>query len=145
MLWGFFIMNTNVKVFRMESEGGRGMYTAGACEGNELRDSCIHPAPRNDSKLVKNLRAKCKGSGRIFDVDFEITSYKFGFDSEKQLLRWIYKNEWLEGLNRKGIVLAIYECDAEDVIVGHTQTIFKNYISKTQHNILEYFNLKENI
>jgi hypothetical protein len=70
-----------------------------------------------------------------------MSDYYFGFSSIDQLRSWIYKDDWLVGLHDIGMLLAVYICEDEDVLVGNTQAIFKGNVSKTQHSILEYFSI----
>lgn len=124
-----------VEIFRFEDECGTGMYYTNTNANDVFEwDTVNHPVPNEDSLLMSNLSEKT-GSCSIKKI------HKFGFSSMEQLRRWLYQDQWLIGLNRIGIKLAIYLCDEDSVVVGHTQSIFDDYLKKDQYNILEYFGL----
>lgn len=126
--------------YRIEYPDGKGMYhcvngewVASKIMGN---DKYRHPLPEDDSKLCEE---------RDFRNILCLTPYKFAFESVKQLRNWIYQDDWLQSLHNCGMLISEYTCQDEDVLVGNTQAIFKNEISRIQYNILEYFKLTENI
>ena len=124
-------------VYRIERHDGTGMYR---CANNSTvsaldimgYDDMQHPMPDDDSLLAK--RRVIEGVS-----DIQLRLYRFGFDSVRQVRNWVYKDAWLIALHDSGFVISEYLCNDYDVIVGHTQAIFKNEIEKESFSILEYF------
>ena len=48
-----------------------------------------------------------------------------GFANTDQLRSWIYKDEWLVQMERRGFRLAVFDIDNDHVVVGNTQAIFQ--------------------
>ena len=123
-------------VYRIELPDGTGMYRCGTnsvgagdiFDFNEVQ----HSIPDDDSLLAK--RRVIEGVS-----DIQLRLYRFGFDSVRQVRNWVYKDAWLIALHDSGFVISEYLCNDYDVIVGHTQAIFKNEIEKESFSILEYF------
>ena len=133
------------RVYRIESSVGSGMYYAGNAQWILDSEDTYekHPSPKRDSLLAPILIKKglyCE----VFD-NLICDEYKFGFDSIEQLRRWIYEDRWLVALHEHEMMIAEYELPDEDVLVGHTQVMFKRQdkYDKEQFNILHYFNLEE--
>jgi hypothetical protein len=121
-------------MFRIESaETSSGMYRASSTAHQMQGNSTGHPGPFDDALLVTGMFAEGFLPHRI------PREYVFGFESEKQLRRWIYKDSWLQGLHDEGMVLALIEVD--DYVIGHTQAIFKRTANVEIHSIKDYFKL----
>jgi hypothetical protein len=122
-------------IYRIELENGDGMYRS-RCGLNAFDVMPIgnikHPMPHDDSLLEKQREIKGVDSDKL-------TSYRFGFSSKGQLRSWIYNDRWLVDLHKIGYVISEYVCSDYDVLVGHTQAIFKNEIEKESFSILDYF------
>lgn len=151
------------QVFRIETVDGRGMYRSdfGLSVSNLLRDGGEnHPLPDQDSLLLPKVEDKLRDMFKERGLDYDDKekllvwdiqdiyndfwrSHFFGFGSIEQLRRWLYKDEWLIKLEEYGLVIAVYEVDDEDAMVGYTQAIFKRTGNdkKTQYNIKQFFNL----
>lgn len=133
------------KVFRIECGLGYGMYVYGPAESIFDSDDIYekHPSPKRDSLLAPILINK--GLYYVISDLLCCDDYMFGFDSIEQLRRWIYEDRWLVALHEHDMVIAEYELPDEDVLVGHTQVMFKRQdkYDKEQFDILNYFNLKE--
>ena len=124
-------------IFRIEdAKTGIGMYHSGKAQFfmNE-GDYDNHPAPSRDSLLVQNINVFKKRDGYASASDF-----KYGFDSIKQMRRWLYEDRWLKQLDTNGLKLAEIDVDESNLIVGHTQVMFRNEVSKRHYKINEYFN-----
>ena len=110
-----------------------GMYSSYASENMpatiyEKECETKHPAPRNDSLLVKTYMEFLEASGASTDAAYiEIGgSGYYGFSSLDQMRRWVYQDEWLEQLDEEGFVISKFEL--EDVIVGNTQAIALRFV-----------------
>lgn len=130
-------------IYRIEAITGEGMYRCrsalvsfkDACDIMPI-DEAKHPTPRNDSLLIMNMEA----SG--LDTNSEdVYEYRFGFSSLEQLRNWIYRDSWLIGLHDIGLVITEYCCEDKDVLVGHTQAIFKGSLYRKSYSIKKYFYL----
>ena len=55
------------------------------------------------------------------EVNFD---YYFGFTDETQLRTWFYRDKWLSMMKERGLKLTIWEVNATDAIIGHTQLAF---------------------
>lgn len=126
-------------VYRIETFGGIGMYFCNEDEEQTAQGiishwPARHPLPREDSKLCAAMREKA--------IDESLMQkYIFGFISVDQLRSWIYEDNWLKELHSLGLVISEYTCSVDDILVGHTQVIFKNHLTRTSYSIIEYFNL----
>lgn len=103
-------------MFRVEDSNGRGMYHSPlrVCDMEDMYDSATHPCPWNDSKLIDSLEV---WTG---DIDFQRHHY-FGFESPKQLLRWVYRREWWENLDFGGFKVSVFFAEG---VAGNTQAIY---------------------
>jgi len=124
-----------MKVYRLESPDGQGVYSNGAartiCEKLDNENlafdlSYHHPMPRQDSKLIESVGAK---SG-----DTYVENGKFGFTSYDQYRAWFYSDEFLEKCEEYKLLLCVYE--AETVYEGFTQCIFLNGKKVSEHSPL---------
>jgi hypothetical protein len=122
-------------VYRIEKDG-IGMYGSGGCGGEYGYDSFRHPAPDDDAKLRKATDERKAQDGKMY---FDYAPSHFGFISIEQLRAWVYADDWLRSLHESGHVLAIIRSD--DVLVGHTQVIFKRPEKYLKVSIKDYFNL----
>jgi hypothetical protein len=114
-------------VYRIEDVTGGGIYRGDLSGKNPMTiwSSDRHPAPRNDSLLVSGingLRSDDEISWCVSDW-IQYHDFIFGFASVDQLRSWVHKDRWLWLMQERGFHLAVF--DVEDVIVGHTQCIFK--------------------
>lgn len=127
-----------MKVFRLESKDGIGLYQCKCMFSDSTSDAARHPAPWQDSLLVQNIE-------KYNEYNKRMSEFFYGFVSTEQLLCWVYKNEWLIDMSKNGIVLSIYEVPDEYVLVGNTQAMFfrEKATGKESHNICEFFGLTE--
>lgn len=104
-----------MRVLRIEAADGSGMYLGGATSRARvnMNEPYAHPMPYDDSGL--ELQAF------KFLVEKRDDAF-FGFNSEAQLRRWVYRDEWVQALHEVGCVLVEY--DACEAYAGHTQVIF---------------------
>ena len=145
-----------VKIYRLEYEGedGAGMYgygpENGPCsefsaammtfgdvfeegyEGDAAHIVDVHPCPCEDP-LLRHL----------FDIEGTDQEYFYGFQGVVQLLQWVCSDQWLVGLHNLGIVLSIYNCPRESIVHGQKQSLFREHLSKTQHNLIDFFHLQD--
>lgn len=125
-----------VALLRLEHSNGYGLYHNLAGKGTSVGGRILefnvydHPDPYDDWRLTDGAAAKNKG----------LQDYFYAFKDEHQLLCWV-DPIYFERLANEGIKLAVYICEETDVIYGKQQTIFCEHISKTQHEILEYFQI----
>lgn len=117
-------------VYRIEDQEGGGLYRGDNSGSNPLRyDEDRHPVPQNDSLLTYNGQEKMLRDDvpefYTFSGWFENEGFIFGFANTDQLRSWIYNDEWLVKMERRGFRLAVFDIENEHVIVGNTQAIFK--------------------
>lgn len=125
-------MSSNtVKIYRLETVAGNGMYADCSAQKVMWHTNEQHPSPESD-RLLKHL----------FE-DKTHQDYFYGFSSVKACREWVPYDAWLEQLHELGIVLSVYVCPREAVVHGVKQSMFKEHISKTQHNLLDYFRLNK--
>lgn len=121
-------------VYRIEDADGEGMYTCNRSSENPIpsTSSSVHPLPRDDSGLVYAINRKRDYEDISTDVCCFIKdgNYIFGFGSTDQLRGWIYRDEWLWRLQRRGFRLAVFDIEDDNVLVGYTQSIFKRSDAK---------------
>lgn len=107
---------SRIKVFRVEDNNGRGMYAGaeGLSSVSEMFEPCTHPNPRMDDKLFEAI-AHSLG---CFDI---LKHHNFGFESAKQLLRWVYRRDWWEDLSKAGFMVSVFMAEGWQ---GNTQVVF---------------------
>jgi hypothetical protein len=122
-------------VYRVENKRGQGMYSGNNTEFLRVSDA-NHPGPTDDAKLIAN--AESKGI-RVYP------DYLFGFNSIKQLRKWLYKDEWLHKLHEAEYGLSVIYVHDEDFIDGDTQVVYnsKKIKDKYQSSILSALNLPD--
>lgn len=109
-------------IYRVEDIRGLGIYTSGADDWlTKFDDKENHPGPHRDARLKDWFSPGPLGMWYEHKSlsDWDI---RFGFASEAQLLKWLYKPIWLKQLAKAGMKLAIY--DAPDFRIGETQAVF---------------------
>ncbi len=94
-------------------------------------DAPNHKAPHKDKKLSKAMRY----------ADANLSDYFYAFASTPQLLRWLYKDEWLFALHERGVVVSEYVCKVDSVLHGSHQSVFKSSESRESFSILSYFEI----
>lgn len=116
-------------VYRVENAKGIGMYYISSIAGEGLghvmtdtgdteiyydtNEGGRHPAPRHDNKLDWSAFQDRHGP-----------QSRFGFASIDQLMFWLYREEWRQGLKDRGFTLAVYEADEGAYSHGDTQAVF---------------------
>lgn len=139
-----------VLIYRVESDDGTGMYIGqGGLTPMPMEFSEHHPAPDEDSKLVNQINYIVrKEQGDVEEAEMvspwtfiSKRGYFFGFDSQDQMRRWIYQDEWMKDLDDVGLHLTVYEVDPEDTVAGYTQAIFKrkNARQKYRTKLCDFF------
>lgn len=108
-----------MRIYRMESDSGVGMYRAAYCGPVYSLDQQAgyerHPAPTQDAGMSAQW-------GDLRPSQRE--KYFFGFSSLAQWRRWLYTDEVLDYLYGAGVRLAVYDVPDESCIVGFTQAVF---------------------
>lgn len=114
------------KVFRVETSGGRGMYSV--WYELDLGNSDAHPCVYEDSLYMENAE---KFNPALVDRRCGVlkwstypVGHRFGFESLDQLRRWIFNDDWIKKLSDVGCVLCVYEVPDIALIVGRTQVTF---------------------
>lgn len=136
-------------VYRIEGVNGGGIYRGEYSRQNPMSwVESKHPAPWRDSLLVHNSNRKRGDAFDItdsFDTWFSEENYIFGFASTEQLRSWVFVDLWLWLMQERGFRLAVMEIEDDDVIVGHTQCIFKreNVKQTSYFPIAEFFGIYE--
>lgn len=116
------------KVFRVENEAGKGMYSIRNADGDspdyfwEMSNNTNHPSPRDDIGL-KDLWIKAYNEGTYRE-------WNFGFRDLPQLRNWIYRQEWRDEIVSVGGFISVYEVDDRDYAAGDTQCIFRKEFAK---------------
>lgn len=126
-------------VLRLENINGEGMYSCGAA--HFMQERGFHVRPENDEKLWKNLQIYSQSTDKE-DCEQEMWNFRFGFSDCNQLKMWVYRKYWLQELEKVGMIVAQYECEDWNVLVGNSQALFKNEINKTVSSITDYFKEK---
>lgn len=122
-------------IYRVERFDGTGPYVG----QHELPEKILpsgftneHPDPSDDSLLVDRINMQIRREAED-DEHYRPVSmfsfimdrgYFFGFNSQDQLRRWFYADEWLVKLDQNGFNLSVYEVPPQYVFVGHTQAVF---------------------
>lgn len=106
-----------ITIVRVETSTGRGMYDSLWFECGLPNDN-NHPTVCGDSLYQTNLRKGYPG------CTWEPSGHRFGFLDIVMLRRWIYQDDWLVAMGRKGGVLCTYEVPSDSVIIGRTQVTF---------------------
>jgi hypothetical protein len=137
-------------VYRIEDVNGGGIYRGDFSGQNPMGtwSSERHPAPRNDSLLVHHIN-NTRGSRELtLEISdwVEHHNYIFGFASPEQLRAWVYEDLWITQMQRRGFRLTVLEVEDNDVLVGHTQCIFKREHVKQESyfNIADFFGISDN-
>jgi hypothetical protein len=125
-------------IMRLETADQQGLYKSKSAAF--MLDFSRHIIPQHDSLLWESLMDEVD-SDDPDELNMALGEYRFGFINHQQIQRWIYRKEWFQMLHEMGIVLSEYTCYDYDVIVGHSQAIFKTPVSRIQHNLLDYFNI----
>jgi len=106
-----------VKVLRVETESGVGMYVYRASSNtsyiHEMIEPKNHPCPYEDAALAPIW----------VDLD-DRSSWNFGFIDLAQLRNWIYRQSWRDDLVKNGMMISVYEVGRKDFHAGDTQCIF---------------------
>ena len=109
-------------VFRVEDAQGRGFYRGPWFEMHmrllDGNDSIAHPTPYADSQYGISEDAR-----KERDPEHWIGKQVFGFVSLDQLRRWFYNDTWLQGMH-PSMRISVYECPADDPVIGRTQCTF---------------------
>jgi hypothetical protein len=131
-------------VYRIVDHLGAGMYRAQSrpslwelAVGGDTAGNFNHPCPAQDGLLVRNWPEFAKRHGYKVDAKLsdehyatqwemydQLKTHAFGFDSVKQLLRWVYGVGWLEAMHELGGVVQIFEVPDEHVLIGRCQCTF---------------------
>ena len=104
-----------------------------------------HPTPEKDSLFVENalLRYPAAHDSYWGLSIYKIKFLKFGFADKNQLRAWFYDDGVFRLMHDANF--HIVEIEVKDAIIGHTQVAYDStddIISQTEHNILEYLNIK---
>lgn len=117
-------------VYRIENNQGFGCYADGGgfAWGKVVGSAAYsdaHPAPHDDEDL-EWARFKNRWDSRAI----------FGFGSFGQLLAWVHKLEWREGLRERGFTVAVYKI-VEDGhhSIGRTQAVFVKHGARLLQNL----------
>jgi hypothetical protein len=121
-------------IYRIENAEGKGPYQ-GITGMREpllpMHYSDEHPSPEDDSKLVGNVRnyMRRQDDERLPEErsvwTFIYGDFLFGFDSQDQLRRWVYNDQWMKDLDEAGFHLTVLDVPDDEIIAGYTQAIFK--------------------
>lgn len=109
-----------MRIFRVETETGRGPYAGGGGSWQSQETPSRHPSPNRDSAL---------GWKRMFTEDR--IRYNFGFVSIDQFKFWFFEPEWREELHQRGFHLVEYEAtvyrasDAQAIFRRDLATVVK--------------------
>lgn len=106
-----------MRILRIERPDGTGPYNTGDYRLHDLA-SCRtkHPMPEADSKIAS---VWSELSWKMRD------EYFFGFKGHGQYRAWFYSDEMLEVMAGLNLELVEFEVDAEHVVIGNAQVIFK--------------------
>lgn len=122
---------TLIEVWRVECPRGHGMYTGDNYVANDMMDRTTHPTPKEDYLLMQNMH-----------VDYEcpiiLHEHRFGFESAAQLLRWVYRYDWRDYLDRDGYKVHVFDAQGWK---GHTQAVYLNWSRTPSKKILSLLDL----
>lgn len=125
-----------ITIIRFETPDQVGLYGSGNCKG--ISDFSRHITPSSDSLLWETL-ADIADSDDEYDILDVLREYRFGFASNEQVFAWMYRPEWLITLHKRGLIVSEYHCRLHDVVIGHTQAMFKNHVTRQTYLIPTYF------
>lgn len=130
-------LNT-ITLLRLELPSTLGMYGSSGNEESPAyavfgEDAKNHKPPHKDKKLSKAARY----------AGANLSDYFYAFKNESQLLRWVNRQEWIEGLHERGVVVSEYICDKEDVLIGSYQCCFSASRERVSFSLLEYFAISD--
>lgn len=77
-----------------------------------------HPGPDDDPGIQMSM------SQRDLSFRYDMSGWRFGFNSINQLRKWFYIKEVWAILEKHGFVLAVYHVPEEALIVGERQMVF---------------------
>lgn len=123
-------------VYRVENGDGEGPYTASngqslyhlnAGSAGAWQSECFdlknrHPAPYDDSKLVRSGFDVFK---RNFECSYDVEDLSFGFESPEQYRSWFFSDELLHKLDAMGFRLHVYDVPENQVAFGNSQCAFR--------------------
>jgi hypothetical protein len=135
-------------IYRIEDSEGGGLYRGDNLCKNPINSfsSYRHPMPYNDSLFVANAEAvmEREGYSRRNVSDFIDGDYIFGFATTDQLRNWVHRDDWLFKMDQRGFRLAVFDMPYDDVIVGHSQAVFRRRaaISESYFSLCGFFNIE---
>lgn len=123
--------NNLVRVIRLESEEGEGVYSAKGIRVRSESAEC-NPSPDFDDDLSILY---CKGYNGIYRLDCIAKQYYFGFNDEKEIFEWFYDEKDIQSFINKNVKVRVYEVPENLTIKSSKQIAFKKEESKI---IFEY-------
>lgn len=135
----------SVKVYRIENKAGEGFYLPKDMSTSIYRcpsysDDGSHPNALEDSRLQILLGANNLLSCGMLNRR-KTDKYSYGFGTIDQLRHWLYNDEWLVYLHKKGFKLVICQVVPKNVMLGNTQCMFIKPEKYVKRDIVKYFKL----